>query len=183
MKSSKNCVVIGPLFAQYDPDKLLSFGDTIMAGSVLQSHTFDYGVVAKESKLQEMINSSAFRQTTLLCTPSLYKKYLFFEQVDCLPSLPTVANTGKKIDDLSEQAISVMLSVWLEKQNVYLFGYDIFDLEERSVLMAILTVSPHTKFFFVRKPNPQKINVFDSYENMNVIDYVTFDGILKNESK
>lgn len=183
MKSNENCVVIGPLFSQYDPDKLLDFSDTIIAGNVIKSHPFDYAAVTKETQLQEMLNSGAFRQTILLCTPALYKKYIFFEQVDCLPSLPTVANTGKKIDQLSEQAIAVMLSIWLEKKDVYLFGYDIFDLDERSVLMSILTVSPHTQFFFVRKPNPQKIKVFDTYQNIKVIDYNTFEGIRQNGSK
>jgi len=36
---------------------------------------------------------------------------------------------------------------------------------------------------YVRKPNPNKIFLFDSYENMSIIDYKEFDEIANDGKK
>jgi hypothetical protein len=86
-----------------------------------------------------------------------------------------------EIEKLSEQSMALMLSLWMEKKNIYLFGYDIQDLEERSVLLSILNANHFSNIFYVRKPNPTKIHLFDTYEKMSVIDYTEFDKIRNND--
>lgn len=177
----ENCVVIGPSIMPYDVSKLLSFSDVILAGNTRKDHTFPYAVVNSEIRLQDMLNSPSFRDTIILSPDKLYKKYVFFEQVDSLPAMPAVKSTGMEIDKLSEQSMALMLSLWMEKKNIYLFGYDIQDLDERSVLLSILNANQFSNIFYVRKPNPTKIHLFDTYEKMSVIDYTEFDKIRNND--
>jgi hypothetical protein len=173
----ENCVVIGPAVLQYDKDALLAFADVILAGNAHKTHEVPYATVSSETRLQDMLNSPVFRNTTILAPDSLYRKYVFFEQIDCLPSLPAVKSTGKKIDELSEQSLALMLAQWMDKKHIYLFGYDIEDLDERSMLLNILGASPFCNVYYVRKPNPAKIHLFDTYENTQVIDFTEFDRI------
>lgn len=173
----ENCVVIGPAVMQYDQEKLLAFSDVIVAGNVQKTHTWPYATVNSETRLQDMLNSPNFRDTIILTPDKLYKKYVFFEQIDNLPSLPEVKSTGKNINQLSEQLLALMLAMWMEKKEIFLFGYDIQDLEERANLLAVLSANPFCKVHYVRKPNPSKIFLFDSYENVSVIDYNEFRDI------
>lgn len=160
---------------QYNPGKLLEFSDVIVAGNVHKDHKFPYATVNSETRLQDMLNSASFRETIILTPDKLYKKYVFFEQIDALPSLPEVKSTGKKMEELSEQSLALMLAMWMDKKNIYLFGYDIEDLEERSVLLSILGSNPFCNVYYVRKPNPAKIHLFDAYENMQVINFIEFE--------
>jgi hypothetical protein len=173
--NSENCAVIGPAVMLYDKDKLLSFSDVILAGNAHKTHEMPYATVNSETRLQDMLNSPVFRNTTILAPDSLYRKYVFFEQIDCLPSLPAVKNTGKKTNELSEQSLALMLAQWMDKKHIYLFGYDIENLDERAVLLSIMGSNNFAHIYYVRKPNPSKIRLFDSYENVSVIDYKQFD--------
>jgi hypothetical protein len=173
--NTENCVVIGPAIMRYDTEKLTQFADVILAGNSKKDNEFKYAVAMRENILQDMLNSSSFRQTIVLAPQDLYKKYVFFEQIDELPSLPQVPSTGYKLNDLSEQSVALMLALWMEKKNIYLFGYDIQDLKERAILLSILAANPFANVFYTRKPNPAKIHLFDTYENVKVIDYNQFD--------
>lgn len=179
----ENGVVIGPAVMQYDPAKLLEFGDVIVAGNMLKTHNFPYAVANTDTHLQDMLNTPVFRESLILVPDKLYRKYVFFEQVDCLPSLPEVAGTGKSINDLSEQSLALMLAMWMEKKHIYLFGYDIQDLGERALLMSILGANPFSSVYYVRKPNPAKIHLFDTYENTQVIDFTEFDKIRNKDAR
>ena len=173
----ENCAVIGPAVMQYDIDKIQAFCDTVVAGNIQKNHEFPYAVVNSETRLQDMLNSPNFRESVILAPDTLYKKYVFFEQIDALPSLPEIKSTGKSVAELSDQSLALMLAMWMEKKHIYLFGYDIFDLTERSVLWSILNSNPFSQIHYVRKPNPQKIGIFDAYDNVSVIDYTEFDRI------
>ena len=175
----ENCVVIGPAPVQYDLQTLVDFSDTVVAGNTHKNNSFTYATVASETRLQDMLNTPSFRDTIILAPDKLYKKYVFFEQIDNLPSLPFVKSTGKSTENLSDQSLALMLALWLEKKNIYLFGYDIEDLDERATLMLILGANHFSNIFYVRKPNPSKIHLFDAYDNMQVIDYNQF-GEIKN---
>lgn len=177
MMNSENCVVIGPAVLQYNKDALLAFADVVLAGNAHKTHEVPYATVSSETRLQDMLNSPVFRNTIILAPESLYRKYVFFEQIDCLPSLPTVKSTGKKIDELSEQSLALMLAQWMDKKHIYLFGYDIENLNEREVLLSIMGANNFANIYYVRKPNPSKIHLFDSYENVSVIDYKQFDKV------
>ena len=171
----ENCVVIGPAVMQYDVTKLSRFCDVVIAGNVRKDLEFPYATVNSETRLQDMLNSASFRETIILTPDKLYKKYVW--RIDALPSLPEVSSTGKKMEELSEQSLALMLAMWMEKKHIYLFGYDIQDLGERSVLLSILGANPFSNVYYVRKPNPAKIHLFDTYENTQVIDFAEFDRI------
>lgn len=173
----ENCAVIGTAVIQYDIDKIQAFCDTIVAGNIHKNHEFPYAVVNSETRLQDMLNSPSFRESIILAPDTLYKKYVFFEQIDSIPSLPNVKHTGKTIDELSEQSLALMLAMWMDKKKIYLFGYDIFDPNERSILLDLLNHNSFNQFFYVRKTNPQKIGMFDAYDNITVLDYKQFERI------
>ena len=175
--NSENCAVIGPAVMQYDIDKIQAFCDTVVAGNIHKNHEFPYAVVNSETRLQDMLNSANFRQTIILTPDKLYKKYVFFEQIDALPSPPEIKSTGKSVAELSDQSLALMLAQWMEKKHIYLFGYDIENLDERAVLLNIMGSNNFAYIYYVRKPNPSKIHLFDTYENVSVIDYNEFDRI------
>ena len=178
---SKITVVGGVPFA-YPFDSIDRVGDTIMAGNSHKTHSFRWAVTSRETVLQDMINTVSFRGSSLLTTATLYKKYVFFEQVDCLPNMPAASVLDKKYDSLSDQSLALMLACWMEIDHIYLFGYDIEDLTERERLKTVAMLSPHNQFYYVRKPNPQKIHLYDDYENIHIMDYNEFDRI-SNEHK
>ena len=109
----ENCVVIGPAPVQYDLQTLVNFSDTVVAGNTHKNNSFTYATVASETRLQDMLNTPSFRDTIILAPDKLYKKYVFFEQIDNLPSLPFVKSTGKSTENLSDQSLALMLALWL----------------------------------------------------------------------
>lgn len=175
--NTEHCAVIGGHLIDYDIHKIQSFCDTIVSGNAHSQHKFAYSVVNSENKLQDMLNSSIFKDTMILAPEKLYKKYIFFEQVDNLPSLPDIQVINRPIESLSEQCLALMLAMWMDKKNIYLFGYDIFDPNERSILLDLLNHNSFNQFFYVRKTNPQKIGMFDAYDNVTVLDYKQFERI------
>lgn len=173
--SKDKCVVIGSAVMDYRLDKLVDNYDVIQASNQYRTHPVDYAVINRESALQELLNNTVFRDSVLLVPDALYKKYIFFDQVDALPSLPTVRSTGKNVESLSEQSLALMLALWMERKHVYLFGYDIENLNERAILLSIMGSNPFSQIYYVRKPNPNKIFLFDAYDHVSVIDYREFD--------
>jgi hypothetical protein len=91
--------------------------------------------------------------------------------------MPAAAVLDKTYDSLSDQSLALMLACWMEIDHIYLFGYDIVDLTERERLKTIAMLSPHNQFYYVRKPNPQKIHLYDDFENIHIIDYKDFKRI------
>ena len=171
--SSENIVILGNVPIEYPMAKLTEKHTVIACGNTYKTANFDYAVVNSETRLQDMLNTTSFKDTDILTTESLFKKYIFFDQVDYLPSFPGEKIAGTS-DKCSEQTLALMLACWLEKKNIYLFGYDIQNLEERSVLLNLGMIYPHNNIIYVRKPNPTKIFLFDTYDNMSVSDYNEF---------
>jgi hypothetical protein len=178
MGTESNITVVGGVPFVYPFERIDRVGDTIIAGNSHKSHSFRWAVTSRETVLQDMINTVSFRDSSLLTTAALYKKYVFFEQVDCLPSMPAAAVLDKKYDSLSDQSLALMLACWMGIDRIYLFGYNIVDLAERERLKTVAMLSPHNHFYYVRKPNPQKIHLYDDFENIHIIDYKEFDKIV-----
>lgn len=174
--TTENIVILGNVPIEYPIAKLTEKHSVIACGNTYKTANFAYAVVNSETRLQDMLNSASFRQTDILTTESLFKKYIFFDQVDYLPSFPGEKITGTP-DKCSEQTLALMLACWLEKKNIYLIGYDIQNLEERSMLLNLGMIYPHNNIVYVRKPNPTKIFLFDTHDNMSVMDYEQFKKI------
>lgn len=167
--------VLGNTPFEYDYKKIASLSAIITSGSINKSSSFQYAVTNLENRIQDLLNTKVLNETRILTTSSLHKKYVFFERVDTLPDFPYLQ--GKSVTSLSDQLLSLLLGIWMEYKTIYLFGYDIEDLSEREHLISVVNNNPHTKIFYVRKPNPNKIFLFDTYENMSVIDYNDFEKL------
>ena len=175
--------VIGNNTFDYDSTAVVSLCAVITSGNTNKFSGCQYAVTTLDSRIQDLLNSKSFNETKILTTPNLHKKYVFFDRIDELPYFPFLKGQQDSFDSYSEQLLSLLLGIWLEYKKIYLFGYDIEDLEERANLINVIVNHPHTEIVYVRKPNPNKIFLFDSYENMSVIDYKEFDEIVNDRTK
>jgi hypothetical protein len=181
MKS--NISVAGSVPIKWDFDESNRIGTVIGSGNVYKDKNFAYATANTEAHLQDMLNSKIYKNTRILVPEDLYKKYIFFEQVDCLPNFPAMKSLDIDDETCSEQLLSLMLACWMEVDNIYLFGYDIQNLTERSRLISIAICYPHSNIIYVRNPNPSKIFLFDTYDNMSVMDYIQFQELVDKHGK
>jgi len=80
--------VVGNLPVRFDLDQARRLGPVIASANSNKSITFDYATVNTETNLQDMLNSASFRGTEMLVPERLFKKYVFFDGVTCLPEFP-----------------------------------------------------------------------------------------------
>ncbi len=175
--------VIGNRSFDYENESISSLSAIISSGSTNKLTKCQYAVTTMDSRIQDLLNTKILNDTRILTTASLHKKYVFFDRVDELPTFPFLKGQKDSVSSCSEQLLSLLLAVWLEYKKIYLFAYDIEDLEERANLISVLANNPHAEIVYVRKPNPNKIFLFDSYDNMSIIDYKEFDEIANDGKK
>ena len=114
--------VVGNLPVRFDLDQARQLGPVIASANSNKSITFDYATVNTETNLQDMLNSANFRGTELLVPERLFKKYVFFDGVTCMPEFP-----GLK-------------------------SYDISNPVELTRLKSIALANPQTKFMYICNP-------------------------------
>ena len=175
--------VVGSVPIQWEFDQCDRIGSTIQAGNTHKNHPFDYAVTNVETRLQDMLNTASFSSTRILVPEDLYKKYIFFDPVDSLPNFPFIKSLDLSVDSCSEQSLALLLACWMEVDVIYLFGYDIANLTERSRLISIAMANPHNHIVYVRKPNPTKIFLFEDFENMSVMDYLEYQKVVDEAGK
>jgi hypothetical protein len=180
---TKSIAVVGNMPIKWDFDECLRLGSVIASGNTYKTIAFEYATANTEQHLQDMLNSANFRNTRILVPDTLYKKYIFFSNVDCLPNFPAMKTLDINDETCSEQLLSLMLACWMEIPNIYLFGYDIENLTERARLITLGISYPHSRIIYVRKPNPTKIFLFDAYDNMRVMDYIEYQKIVDKNGK
>ena len=108
---------------------------------------------------------------------------MFFNNVDYLPSFPDEQKLHIDIDSCSTQLLSLLCSIWCEYDKVFLFGYNIEDLNERELLIRVAANNPHIQIYFCRKPNANKIKLFDHLPNVSVMDYKEFKKYAEENTK
>jgi hypothetical protein len=172
--------VLGNIPIEYDMKTPAKLGDVIASGICNKTIKFKYAVTNNELELQNMINFSHYKDTMLLTNTGLYKKYFFFDNVDYLPIFGDVASVGLDFSELSNQNLALLLAIWSDADRIFLCGYDIEDLDEREILIKMMTNHPTTHFYFCRKPNINKIKLFDHLKNVKVFDYPEFKTYGKN---
>ena len=114
--------VVGNLPVRFDLEQTRKLGPVIASANSNKSLEFDYATVNTETNLQDILNSANFRNTELLAPEKLFKKYIFFDGVTCLPDFP-----GLK-------------------------GYDISNPVELTRLKSIMLANPLTKFMYICNP-------------------------------
>jgi len=174
--------VLGNQTFDYDTDKISSISAIITSGTT-NKVPCQYAVTTMDSRVQDLLNTKNINQARILTTASLHKKYVFFDRVDELPLFPFLKGQNDSLESYSEQFLSLLLGIWMEHKKIYLFGYDIEDLEERSNLINVINNHPHTEIVYVRKPNPNKIFLFDAYENVSIMDYNDFNEMTNDRTE
>ena len=121
----KYVTVVGNLPIRFDLAEALRLGPVIASANSNKSINFEYATVNTETNLQDMLNSSNFKGTNLLCPEVLFKKYVFFNGVYNLPEFPGLKSFDVDPEKCSPQTLSLMLAVYLKQTIIFLFGYDI----------------------------------------------------------
>jgi len=171
--------ITGNIAVEYDTRNCLKNGELIVSGLTNKSNGCRYAVTNNELELQNMLNSPNLRNIQIVTSLVLYKKYMFFDNIEYVPSFQENATLNIDIDNCSSQLLSLLLACWCEYNSVYMFGYNIEDLKERELLLKVAESNPTIKIFYVRKPNINKIKLFDHVNNLNVMDYKEFTAYAK----
>ena len=173
--------ITGNLTVDYDTRNCLKRGELIVSGLTNKSTGSRYAVTNNELELQNMLNSPNLRNIPIVTSLALYKKYMFFDNIEYVPSFSDNATIDIDVDNCSSQLLSLLLACWCEYPAVYCFGYDIENLKERDLFMKVAENNPIIKFYYVRRPNVNKIKLFDAIKNLNVIDYKEYTTYAKQK--
>ena len=168
--------VVGNLPVRFDLEQTKSLGPVIASGNINKSISFDYATVNTETNLQDMINSANFRGSELLAPEPLFKKYVFFDNVTCLPEFPGIKSYDIDPEKCSPQTLSLMLAVYLRQTIVFLVGYDISNPIELSRLKSIMVANPHTKFMYIC--NPPRTYQLDDLNNGFCDTFIKFQELI-----
>lgn len=168
--------VVGNLPVRFDIEQAKKLGPVIASANSNKTIMFDYATVNTETNLQDMLNSANFRGTKLLTTESLFKKYVFFDDVTCLPDFPGLKTYDIDPEKCSPQVLSLMLSVYVKKDIVFLLGYDISNPTELTRLKSIMMSNASTKFMYIC--DPPRTYQLDDLNNGFCDNYIKFQELI-----
>tara|TARA_B110001454_G_C12629474_1_gene396260 strand:+ start:243 stop:785 length:543 start_codon:yes stop_codon:yes gene_type:complete len=173
--------VVGSLPIKFDIDQAKKVGPVIASANSNKSITFDYATVNTETNLQDMLNSPNFRNTNLLAPEKLFKKYVFFDGICCLPEFPGLKSYDIDPEKCSPQTLSLMLAVYLRQTIIFLVGYDISNPTELTRLKSIALANPQTKFMYIC--NPPRTYQLDELTNGFCDSFVKFQELIDNHDR
>ena len=170
--------VIGSLPIRFDIEQARALGPVIASANANKSIIFDYATVNTETNLQDMLNSPNFRGAELLVPENLFKKYVFFDGVTCLPEFPGLKSYDIDPEKCSPQTLSLMLAVYLKQTIVFLLGYDISNPTELTRLKSIMIANPNTKFMYIC--DPPRTYQLDDLDNGFCDNYIKLQELIDN---
>ena len=173
--------VVGSLPIKFDIDQAKKVGPVIASANSNKSITFDYATVNTETNLQDMLNSPNFQNTNLLAPEKLFKKYVFFDSLCCLPEFPGLKSYDIDPEKCSPQTLSLMLAVYLRQTIIFLVGYDISNPTELTRLKSIALANPQTKFMYIC--NPPRTYQLDELTNGFCDSFVKFQELIDNHDR
>lgn len=168
--------LVGNTPIRFDLEESLRIGPVIASGNANKSINFPYATCNSEQNLQDMLNTSSFNQSSILVPESLFKKYVFFDQVTCLPDFPGLATLDINPEKCSTQTLSLLLAVYLKQKAVFLLGYDITNPTELTNLKSIALANPDTKFIYIC--NPPRTFQLDDLPNGFCDNYIKYQEII-----
>ena len=168
--------VVGNLPVRFDIEQAKKLGPVIASGNTNKSISFDYATANSEANLQDMLNSSSFKNSEVLVPEGLFKKYVFFDGVTCLPDFPGLKSYDIDPEKCSPQTLSLMLSVYLRQTIVFLVGYDISNPTELTRLKSIMVANPSTKFMYIC--NPPRTYQLDDLSNGFCDTFIKFQELI-----
>jgi hypothetical protein len=173
--------VVGSLPIKFDIDQAKKVGPVIASANSNKSITFDYATVNTETNLQDMLNSPNFQNTNLLAPEKLFKKYVFFDGLCCLPEFPGLKSYDIDPEKCSPQTLSLMLAVYLRQTIIFLVGYDISNPTELTRLKSIALANPQTKFMYIC--NPPRTYQLNELTNGFCDSFVKFQELIDNHDR
>ena len=168
--------VVGNLPVRFDLEQAKVLGPVIASANSNKQMEFNYATVNTETTLQDILNSANFRTTELLVPEQLFKKYVFFDGVTCLPDFPGLKSYDIDPEKCSTQTLSLMLSVYLRQTIVFLLGYDISNPVELTRLKSIMLANPNTKFMYIC--NPPRTYQLDDLANGFCDTFIKFQELI-----
>ena len=168
--------VVGNLPIRFDLEQAKKIGPVIASANTNKSIVFDYATCNTETNLQDMLNSASFRESKVLVPEELFKKYVFFDGVTCLPDFPGLKSYDIDPAKCSPQTLAVMLAVYLRQTIVFLLGYDISNPIELTRLKSIMIANPNTKFMYIC--NPPGTYQLDDLQNGFCDTYIKFQELI-----
>ena len=154
--------IVGNLPISFDLHESMHIGPVIASANSNKSINFAYATCNSETNLQDMLNSDNFVGTNILTPETLFKKYIFFNEVICLPDFPGIKSLDINPDTCSPQCLSLMLSVYLRPKIIFLLGYDLVNPIEFTRLKSIAISNPDIRFAYICNPLIKKLDELDN---------------------
>ena len=177
MKKYDYITVLGTNSIRMSPGRLREYGPVVtVANKKLQLKHVDYVWTRDENILLWHLQQ---RPAPVECvtTASLYKKYVFYDQVHSFPVLNPQFNLQLDVNT-NDQTFALLSAIGLCNKKVMLVGYDIQDLKVLKDLRQIIMLHPHMKFYFLC--NPPKTMQLDFCENAECVLFKDIEK-LKND--
>ena len=168
--------IVGNHPIRFDLHESMHIGHVITSSNYNKSILFPYATCNSENNLQDMLNSQAFQQTNILVPEGLFKKYVFFNGVTCLPDFPGIKTLDIDANICSPQCLSLMLGVYLKPKILFLLGYDISNPIELTRLKTIAISNPGIRFAFIC--NPPRTKLLDDLDNCFCDTYIKYQEII-----
>ena len=172
----KYVTVVGNLPIRFDLAEALRLGSVIASANSNKSILFPYATCNSEQNLQDMLNSPCFYKTDILVPEELFKKYLFFNNVNCLPNFPAIKTLDIEPNSCTPQILSLMLAVYLRQKVVFLLGYDISNPLEMTRIKSIAIENPDSRFVIVSKEG--KSLKLDGIKNFYRDNYFKYQEVI-----
>jgi len=138
-------------------------------------------IVTNNEQILERIMKDTQREGKIIVTPRrLYARYIWKKGIECLPEFPDLLEYNFDPMIVSQQQLALAFACWLGSPSIFLTGYTLDSEKETPALKAFFRIYPQTKFAYIRKPNPQKINIFNEYSNIIVEDTNIFKEMLQH---
>jgi sRNA-binding protein len=130
--------------------------------------------------LAELMKNTDRKNKIVVAPSSLYAKYIWEPCIECMPVFEDLRDYSFDPMLVSEQQLALALACWMGSVSVFLVGYQLDSIKETPALKVFSKLYPHTKFAYIRKPNPQKIGVFKDCPNILIEETHIFQEMIKN---
>ena len=160
----------------FDLHESIQIGPVIASANSNKSISFPYATCNSEQNLQDMLNSPNFQGTNILAPENLFKKYIFFNEVTCLPSFPGIKTLDIDPEKCSPQCLSLMLGVYLKPKILFLLGYDLLNPIEFTRLKSIAISNPDIRFAYIC--NPPVTKRLEKIDNCFCDTYIKYQEVI-----
>ena len=163
--------IVGNLPIRFDLHESMHIGPVIASANSNKSINFAYATCNSETILQDMLNSNNFQGTNILVPEEIFKKYVFFNEVTCLPDFPGIKTLDVNPTECTPQCLSLMLAAYLKPKVIFLLGYDLSNPVEFTRLKSIAILNSDIRFANISKERNNKLDDLENCFNDTYIKY------------